>query len=55
MVNLCCLLDVKWIGHGSGVLSVEQKRYNLWCSRIRDGVGGVGLILEELCGYVVKV
>ena len=45
MVIVCCLQEVRWRG----------KRYKLWLSEKGDGVGGVGVMVEELCEKVVEV
>ena len=35
---------------------MNWRRYNLWCSRKGDGIGGVGVMVkEELCETVVEV
>ena len=38
------------------MLEMKGRRYKLWCSGRGDGVGGVGVMVnEELCEKVVEV
>ena len=47
---MCCLQEVRWRGHGAGMLGMKGRRYWLKCSGKEDGVGIVGvLVKEELC------
>ena len=47
---MCCLQEVRWRGHGSMMLGIDARRYNLWCSGKGDGVGGVGVMVKEELG-----
>ena len=56
MIDVCCLLEVRWRGQGARMLAMIVMRYKLWWSGIGDGVGGAGVMLkEELCEEVVDV
>ena len=56
MIDVCCLQEVRWRGHGSWMLWMEGRRYKLWWPGIGDGVCGVGfMVKEELCEKVVSV
>ena len=52
MIDVCCLLEVRWRGQGA---RMKGRRYKLWWSGKGDGVGGVRVMVkEELCEKVVE-
>ena len=56
MIDVCCLLEVRWRGQGARMLGMKGRRYKLWWSGKWDGVGGVGVVVkEELCEKMVEV
>ena len=56
MIEVCCLQEVKWRGHGARMVGMKGRRYKQWWSGKGDGVGGVGVMVkEELCEKVVEV
>ena len=46
---------VCWRGQGARMLGMKGSRYKLWWSGKGDGVGGVGIKVEELCEKVVEI
>ena len=55
-MDVCCLREVRWRGQGARLLGAMGRRYKLWWSGNRDGIGGVGILVkEELCEKVVEV
>ena len=55
-MDVCCLQEVRWRGHGAQLMGVKGRRYKLWWSGNSDGIGGVGvLVKEELCEKFVEV
>ena len=56
MIDVCCLLEVRWRGQGVRMLATKGRRYELWWSGKGDGVGGVGVMVKgELCEKVIEV
>ena len=56
MIDVCCLQEVRWRGQGARMLGMKGRRYRLWWSGKGDGVGDVGVMVnEELCENVVDV
>ena len=55
MIDVCCLQEVRWRGQGDRMLGMKGRRYKLWRSGKGDGVGGVGVMVEELCEKVEVV
>ena len=56
MIDVCCLQEVRWRGQGAMMLGMKGRRYWLWWSGKRDGVGGVGvMVIKELCEKVLEV
>ena len=48
-INVCCLQEVGWRGHGSMMLWMVGRRYKLCWSEKGDGFDGVGvMVLEEV-------
>ena len=47
-------MQVRW-GQGARMLGMKGRRCKHWWSGKGDGVGGVGVIEEELCEKVVEV
>ena len=41
MIDVCCLLEVRWRGQGARMVGMKGRRYRLWWSRKGDGVCGV--------------
>ena len=49
-LEVCCLQDVRWRGHGEWFMGVKCGRYELFWPGNSDGAGAVGvLVKEELC------
>ena len=56
MIDVCCLLKVRWRGQGVGMLGMKRRRYKLWWCGKGDGVGGVEVMVKEkLCVKVLDV
>ena len=56
MIDVCCLQEVRWRGHGARMLGMVGRRYKLWWSGKLDGVGSVGVMVEEeLCEEMMEV
>ena len=56
MVDVCCLLEVRWRGQGARMLGMKERRYEMCWSGKGDGVGGVGVMVkEELCEKMAEV
>ena len=52
--GVCCLQEVRWRGEGARFFGVKGKRFILWwCGN--DKIGGVGILVKELCEKVVEV
>ena len=50
MIDACSLQEVRWRGQGARMLGMKGRRYRLWWSGKRGGVGGVGvMVMKELC------
>ena len=50
MIDVCCLLEVRWRRQGARALGVDGGRYNLRWSGKGDGVASVGVMVkDELC------
>ena len=50
LIDVCCLQDVRWKEQISRMLGMEGRRYRLCWSRKGDGVGSVGVMMnEDLC------
>ena len=55
-MDMCCLQEVRWRGHGVWFMGMKGRRYKLWWFGNNDGTGGVGvLVKEELCEKAVEV
>ena len=54
-VNVCCLQEMRWRGRRARFMGVKGRRYKLWWSGYSDGMGGVGVLVKELCEKVVEV
>ena len=56
-MDVCCLLEGRWRGHGSRMLGVEGRRCHLWWFENGDVVGYLTVVMvkEELCEKVVEV
>ena len=50
MIDMCCLQEVRWRGQGARMLGMKGRRYKLWWTGKGDGIGGVGVMVKELCG-----
>ena len=56
MIDVCCLQEVRLRGQGTRMLGIERRRYKLWWSGKKDGVGCVGVMVkDELCEKLVEV
>ena len=54
-VDMCCLQEMRWRGHGTCFMGVKERRYKFWWPENNKGTGGVGIMVkEELCEKVVK-
>ena len=42
MIDMCCLQEVRWRGHGTIMLGMIGGRYKLWLSVNRDEFLGCG-------------
>ena len=47
MIDVCCLLEVRWRGQGTRMLGMIGRRYKLWWSGKVGEVGGVGVMVKE--------
>ena len=47
MIDVCCLLEVRWRGQGARMLSMKGRRYKLWWCGKGDGIGCVGVMVKE--------
>ena len=47
MIDVCCLQEARWRGHGARVLEINGMIYKFWWSGKGDGV--VGDLVKELC------
>ena len=53
---MCCLQEVRWRGQGALFVDIRSRRYELWWSGNRNGIGGVEILVKgELCKKVVEV
>ena len=52
---MCCQEKVRWRGQGARFVGCRDRRYKLWWSGNNDGIGGVGILVKELCEKVVEV
>ena len=53
MIDVCCLQDVISRRHAA---RMKGRRYKLWWSEIRNGVGSVGVVVKnELCDKMVDI
>ena len=55
MIDVCCEYEIRWRREGSRMLWMKVRRYKLWWSVKGDGVGGVGVMVKELCEKVIEV
>ena len=49
LIDVCCLQKVILGGQVCKMLRMEGRTYKLWWSGIGDGIGGVKVMVEELC------
>ena len=54
-MDVCCLQEVRWRGDGARFFGVKGRRYKLWWCGNNDKIGGVGMLVKELCEKVVEV
>ena len=52
---MCCLQEVRSIGQGARFVGCRGRRYELWWSGKNDEIGGVGILVKELCEKIVEV
>ena len=53
---MCCLQEVRWRGLGARMLGMKGRRYRLWWSGKKDGIGSVrAMVKEEQSEMVVEV
>ena len=53
MIDVCCLQEVRWRGHGARMLGMKGRCNVFWSEK---GVGGVAVMVkEELCEKFVEV
>ena len=52
MIDMCCMQEMRWRDLGA---MDGGRRYKVWWSGKGNGVGGVEVMLEELCEKLVKV
>ena len=45
----------RWKGQAARFVGIKGRRYKLWWYRNQDGIGGIGILLKELCEKVVKI
>ena len=49
------LQEVRWKNEGTRFLGVFRRRYKLWWSGNRSAIGGVRILVKELCQKVIDV
>ena len=55
-VDMCGLEEVRWRGQEAQFVGIRGRRYKLWWSENKDGIGCVGILVKkELCKKVVEV
>ena len=54
-MNVCCLQELRWRGQGARFMDVKGRRYKLWWSGSSDGIGGVGVLVKELCEKLCEI
>ena len=55
MIDVCCLQEVRWREHGARMLWMKGRMYKQWWSSKVDEIGGVGIMVKEMCEKVVIV
>ena len=56
MVDVCCLLEVRWGVQSFRILRIDGRRYKFWWSGKDEGVGRMGVVVKvELYEKVVDV
>ena len=54
-VDVCGLQEVRWKKEGTQFFGTFERRYKLWWSGNSSGIGGVEILVKQLCEKVVDV
>ena len=48
MIDVCCLQEVGWRGQGDRMLEIKWRYKLCWSGKVY-GVGGVGVMVKDMC------